>query len=275
MPIGLLGGVALAYGGKSLLDWQYDQRADKRQQQSMGLLSQADQLMQQGDTLGAIDAMRNAGLQKPEIDQRVQAAQQMTAQQQYGPYESAIQQRKAEADLRGEATKQLAPFQQAIQYYNDTVQIKGGDITKWTGVDDFIAMRNLLKQSLPNESVMGDDLATLRLASGGLPGWAASLIARLTGTGEQGEEARRDLLISMENTARTRSQRRDEIRDWREQQAMAGQLDPSQVMMPPQTVMPLPGTPEEPPQNPYIPPEDEMYEYRINPMTGKTQRRLK
>ena len=56
----------------------------------------------------------------------------------------------AEKSFRGEAEKALGPDRLGIQFYNDTANIKDGDVTKWRGTDDFVAIRNLIKQSLPN-----------------------------------------------------------------------------------------------------------------------------
>ena len=138
------------------------------------------------------------------------------------------------------ARTELAPTRAAINYWNQTAQIRGGDVEKWTGADDFKAMRNFLKQSLPNESVMGDDLANLRLASGGLPGWAQAWIARLQGKGEQGLQARKDLLTSMKETADVRAGERDILRDYYTRKHSEVGFDPSRTLLPSQDINPIP-----------------------------------
>ncbi len=164
----------------------------------------------------------------------------MAQENNYLGFENRNQYLTAERGLRAEAQKNLAPVKESVQYYNETAAIRGGDVNKWSGADDFRAMRNFLKQSLPNESVMGDDLANLRLASGGLPGWAQAWVARLLGKGEQGVEARKDLLYAMNESARTRQERGSEIRDFYTQAAQGSGFDPSRVMMEPQAIRPLP-----------------------------------
>ena len=267
MAIGLLGGLALAGG----LKYGRDLLRDRRQ-------SMLDQ--QLGEARSALLAdpynpevqmqyrqIAQQQLPASEIDKRMGIAQQV------GPYADKPAMLQAEKSMRGETSKVLAPFQQAIQYYNEAAQIKGGDVEKWTGTDDFAAIRKFIKQSLPNESVMGDDMNNLKFSQG-VPEYVKSWIQSLMGKGALSVEGRQALLMTMENEARTRAARRDEIREYQGGLAEQAGLQPSNVMMPPQAVMPLPFSPEvQAPANPYVPPPDDMYEYRINTTTGKVQRR--
>jgi len=272
MPIPLLGGLALGlatkggyeYGKsrmekrkKTLLDQQIDQA------QNMLMANPQDPAVQ----MQYRQQMINAGLPPAEVTERIDTARQV------GPYADPTDMQAAAKSMRGETMKALSPFQQAIQYYNEAVQIKGGDVTKWTGTDDFAAIRKFIKQSLPNESVMGDDINNLKFSQG-VPEYVKGWIQSLMGKGGLSKTGRRELLATMENEARTRMARRDEIRGFWEQQAQGANLDPESVMMPAQNVMPLPQAPQvEPTGNMYTPPPDDMYEYKRDPVSGKLMRR--
>jgi len=177
--------------------------------------------------------------------------------------------------------KDIAPFRQSIQYYNDSASLatKAGGVDSMTGTDDFIIMRNLLKQSLPNESVMGDDLATLKLAAGGMPGWASALIAQLSGGGMQGIQARKEILTTMKNLAETRSGERDEIRQqYIDLTDSVDGLDSSNFMLEAQNIKPLPFGKKEPHSQPTASdgksytPEEIKAELRRRQMTGVVNR---
>lgn len=248
MGIGLLGGLLLNLGRGYVTSRIQESQRKKRRTMLDQRISEAQSTLMENPTdpiaqMNFRQSMMNAGIPSTEIGSRLNIAQGV------GPYEDRPQMMQAERQMRQEAGKALSPFQQAIQYYNEAAQIKGGDVTRWTGTDDFSAVRKFLKQSLPDESVMGDDINNLKFSQG-VPEYIKSWISSLMGEGGLSEAGRRELLATMKNEADTRAARRDEIRQYHAGLAQGAGLDPVNVMMPPQNVMNLPFQPIEQPQPP-------------------------
>lgn len=128
----------------------------------------------------------------------------------FGAFKTQSEALKEERAFEKQFKADVKPFRQKIQYYNDTAAL-GKDINKWSGTDDFIAIRNLLKQSLPDESVMGDDISNLKFSQG-VPEAFRTWIASMMGKGGLSTTGRMELMSTMRRNANEAIINRDIVR---------------------------------------------------------------
>lgn len=126
-----------------------------------------------------------------------------------GEFKDRKEQLDANRSFASDFKKDVAPFRAKQQFYSDTLGF--GNIQDWSGTDDFIAIRNLIKQSLPNESVMGDDIANMKFSQG-VPESIRTWIASLTGEGGLSVPGRKQLLDTMFVNATEGKKFSDELR---------------------------------------------------------------
>lgn len=182
----------------------------------------AGNMIQSGDTQGVYKLLADKQEQANVAGMRV------------GDFEDSGAQDVAIQRLSTGYNKQVAPHEQAIDYYNQSANLakQSGGTDKMTGTDDFILLRNFIKQSLPAESVMSDDQITAKLAAGGYPGQIQQFWAQLTGEGQQGVEARKQILSTMENVAKTRVQYRNKVKAMYSNRSKQMKIEPDMFMLP-------------------------------------------
>lgn len=139
-----------------------------------------------------------------------QQKQQMEMQQGITPIETL----EAVNKLRTPYTKEMAPHRKALTNYNDAVDLvqksdfKNGMLT---GAESVALVKKYLKQVLPDESVMGDDIATL-LSSQGVPEYMRSFLSRITASGTVSNTGAAEIMAAMGTMAESASKNRDRIR---------------------------------------------------------------
>lgn len=127
----------------------------------------------------------------------------------------------AENSLRDRYIKQRAPSKTSIKYYN-----KGADLyskakfngDKLSGTDSLTLARYYLKQTLPDESVMSDDIGNLTFSQG-VPEYVQGWLARLFGDGSMSKDAAEEILQTMHTGAQFEVDKADEARSQYSQEA--------------------------------------------------------
>lgn len=126
-----------------------------------------------------------------------------------------VAQLEAVNKLRSPYTKAMASPRKSIYNYNDAVDIVGNSQFKnnmLSGAESVALVKKYLKQVLPDESVMGDDIQTL-LSSQGVSEQYKSVVNRFLGdSGTVSREGAQEIMRTMATMASSGGAERDLLR---------------------------------------------------------------
>ena len=180
--------------------------------------SEAYQPQYQQAPAEAYRSLLEAGYDDTQASKMMDLLQPQQAQQFSPMYKTAADELEAVNKLRTPYEKRIAAPRKAINNYNDAVDIvknaewSNPESPMLTGAESVALTKKYLKQVLPDESVMGDDIQTL-LNSQGVSEQAKSLINRFLGdSGTISKEGASEIMRAMATMAQSGGVDRDLLR---------------------------------------------------------------
>ena len=161
--------------------------------------------------------MLGAGYNNQETESMMGMLNPDPSAQMFSPgFESPKDQIDAVNALRNPYTKAMTAPRKAINNFNDAVDIVGEAEFKnndmLTGAESVALVKKYLKQVLPDESVMGDDIQTL-LSSQGVSEQYKSVVNRFLGdSGTISRQGAQEIMKTMATMAQSGGVQRDQLR---------------------------------------------------------------
>jgi len=166
-------------------------------------------------TIGGLDASQAQQVMSPQTGLNT-AQYSAISELNKGLAKSSEDQLTAVNKLRSPYVKAMTAPRKAMNNYNDAVDlVKDAEFAKndmLTGAESVALTKKYLKQVLPDESVMGDDIATL-LSSQGIPEYMKSFLQSIVGSGTMSKTGASELMKAMATMAKSASGQRDLLRE--------------------------------------------------------------